>query len=57
MEFNEGENNYKGDLEDNDSITLPPDTLAILKEFLQNQKIRESMESQQATFEEDWVWF
>lgn len=38
-----------------DEISLPPDTLAILAEFLENKKKQEYIESNQNIFEEDWV--
>lgn len=46
---------------DDDDIKLPPDTLAILNDFLQNKKHAEQLEQQidgtnsNNTFEEDWV--
>lgn len=42
---------------DEDPVELPPDTLAILHDFLQDRNIQESMESQQEHFEENWVTF
>lgn len=44
---------------EDDPVTLPADTLAILNEFLQNKREQESSESngpdKQNMFEEDWV--
>lgn len=43
---------------DEDPVKLPDDTLAILNEFLQNKKERESLESHNQSnniFEENWV--
>lgn len=44
---------------EDDPVTLPADTLAILNEFLQNKREQESSESnepdKQDIFEEDWV--
>lgn len=39
---------------DDDPVELPPDTLAILQEFLQNQNMQKSLESEDM-FEENWV--
>lgn len=50
MEFKVGNNDSV-----EDDVTLPPDTLAILAEFLENQKKQEYIESNQNIFEEDWV--
>lgn len=41
--------------ENNEEISLPPDTLAILQEFLENKRLQESFESNSGVFEEDWV--
>lgn len=40
---------------DEDIVELPPDTLAILNEFLCNKSIQESSESDRKVFGEDWV--
>lgn len=40
---------------DEDPIELPPDTLAILNEFLRNKSAQESLETNHGSFEEDWV--
>lgn len=40
----------------NEDITLPPDTLAILQEFLENKKLQESVGLNSGSFEEDWVY-
>lgn len=43
-----------GEEQDDDLVELPPDTLAILNEFLQNKDNQKSLESEDV-FEEDWV--
>lgn len=43
------------EIEDDDPIELPSDTLAILNEFLQNRNMQESTEKSHSNFEEDWV--
>ena len=40
---------------DEDPIELPPDTLAILNEFLRNKSTQESLDTSHGNFEEDWV--
>lgn len=37
------------------SVALPPDTQAILQEFLRNQSLQKTLECQHNVFEEDWV--
>lgn len=53
----EPENNdtVNDEVADDDCIELPPDTLAILNEFLYNKSIQESTETDHTNFEEDWV--
>lgn len=41
--------------EDKDPVELPPDTLAILQEFLQNKDKQSSSECEEM-FEENWVY-
>lgn len=49
-------NGKKADeIEDDDPIELPSDTLAILNEFLQNKSMQESTGTSHSNFEEDWV--
>lgn len=49
-------NGKKADeIEDDDPIELPSDTLAILNEFLQNKSMQESTGTSHINFEEDWV--
>lgn len=40
--------------EDDDPVELPPDTLAILQEFLHNKDLQKSLEPEDM-FEENWV--
>lgn len=47
-------NNENKEERDDDPVELPPDTLAILQEFLQNQNMQKSLESEDM-FEENWV--
>lgn len=42
------------EINDEDSIELPADTMEILNEFLYNKRMRESIENS-TEFEEDWV--
>lgn len=49
---------FCNEVDDEDPVKLPDDTLAILNEFLQNKKERESLESHNQSnniFEENWV--
>ncbi|XP_031637807.1 protein-lysine N-methyltransferase CG9154 [Contarinia nasturtii] len=42
------------EVNDEDRIELPPDTIAILNEFLYKKHMQDSMESEEKEFEEDW---
>lgn len=46
--------NPKVNEDDDDHIELPPDTMAILNEFLHNKEKQKSLECEDL-FEEDWV--
>lgn len=54
MEVDNNERNTD-EVADEDPIELPPDTLAILNEFLRNKSKQESLETSHGNFEEDWV--
>lgn len=51
---NKNKNQESNDEQDDDPVELPPDTLAILNEFLQNKNKQTSLECEDM-FEENWV--
>lgn len=55
LKNNHKKTNQDGNEEqEEDSVELPADTLAILREFLQNKDMQKTLNGEE-TFEEDWV--